>query len=321
MLLDRFADEYREMTADTEVDFQTEEPYRILSENMNGTYLNLLAGTIEKVLARGDSDGVIITHGTDTLQYTAAVLGYLFGTQGIPVVLVSSDYPLEDARANGLENFAYAVDFITHRYGSGVYVSYKNPGGNPKIHRATRLLPHMTASSLVFSIADSYFGEYEGKKFIYNSSYTCVKKGDISGEVCYNRMTGADGGSIRLSENAPEILWIHPYVGMCYPKITGNDKAVLLDSYHSGTIGISKELHDFMDDAGKQKIPVFLYGLPLEEHAYETVKSYEQMGIQVLPEMSGIAAYCKLWLALCGGLDLSGTMNSVIAEDCIFQMK
>ena len=42
--------------------------------------------------------------------------------------MVSSDYPLEDQRANGLVNFICGVDFIREKNYNGVYVSYKNKG-------------------------------------------------------------------------------------------------------------------------------------------------------------------------------------------------
>lgn len=87
------------------MEFFVEEPYRILSENMNAGYVNRLADCVRKVMARNDSEGIIITHGTDTLQYTAALLSYVFGTDCVPVLLVSSDFPLEDERANGMRNF------------------------------------------------------------------------------------------------------------------------------------------------------------------------------------------------------------------------
>ena len=50
-------------------------------------------------------DGVIITHGTDTLQYTAAFTGYIMAGAQIPIVLVSANYVLEDVRSNGVDNF------------------------------------------------------------------------------------------------------------------------------------------------------------------------------------------------------------------------
>lgn len=46
--------------------FQTEAPYTTLSEYMDGSHLNLLISCIREQLTK-DIDGIIVTHGTDTL--------------------------------------------------------------------------------------------------------------------------------------------------------------------------------------------------------------------------------------------------------------
>lgn len=95
--------------------FLTESPFTTLSEYMDGSHLNLLIACIQKLLtgscAKG-IDGIIITHGTDTLPFTAAALGMCFAYAKIPILLVSSNYILDDPRANGLTNFNAAVDYI-----------------------------------------------------------------------------------------------------------------------------------------------------------------------------------------------------------------
>lgn len=48
---------------------------------------------------------------------------------------------------------------------------------------------------------------------------------------------------------------------------------------------------------------------------------YEQYGIRVLPKMSLIATYCKLWLALSNDLDVNSIMNTCIAEDIIQEQR
>ena len=67
-----------------------------------------LAKYIKEQIESEKYDGIIITHGTDTLQYTSAMLGYMFDDVSIPIVLVSSNYVLEDKRANGLINLSKA---------------------------------------------------------------------------------------------------------------------------------------------------------------------------------------------------------------------
>ena len=101
-------------------EFVIRTPYCILSENLSGRELELLVACVNELKEK--VDGIIITHGTDTLQYTAAALGYVYSNLAIPIVLVSSNYVLEDSRANGLTNFACAVSFIHAGQGHGVFV-------------------------------------------------------------------------------------------------------------------------------------------------------------------------------------------------------
>lgn len=94
--------------------FRTEAPYTTLSEYMDGSHLNRLIACVQSLLTTDnpDIDGIIITHGTDTLPYTAAALGMCFAYARIPIILVSSNYILDDPRANGLTNFTAAVAYI-----------------------------------------------------------------------------------------------------------------------------------------------------------------------------------------------------------------
>ena len=316
-LLEMYKQAYNRTVAETDVVFDTEEPYRILSENLDAKHENLLIQTVAKALQDKETEGIIITHGTDTLQYSAAILGYVFGTKTVPIVLVSSDFPLEDARANGVINFAHAVDVIKYRRGTGVFVSYCNVEQYPVIHRATKLLAHPQYSADVESVRYQNFGMYfedeeetEKDTFLPNEAYH-----EPEGAYCNLGSLSEDTSLPQLSEDGSGILWVRPYVGMTYPQLTEKHQAVLLDSYHSGTIRISEDLSRFMKEAVEREIPVFLTGIIAEEHAYETVGAYEELGIIVLPEISNIAAYCKLWLAISNHMELVKTMKACVAED------
>ena len=87
------------------------EPYTILSENLDGDILRKLIREVACALQDGYK-GIIITHGTDTLQYTGAALGYTFGLCSVPIILVSSNYPIENPRANGVDNLHGAVCWL-----------------------------------------------------------------------------------------------------------------------------------------------------------------------------------------------------------------
>jgi L-asparaginase len=60
-----------------------------------------------------DCDGVVVVHGTDTMAYTASVLGFLLADLGKPVVLTGSQRPLAFVRSDARSNLVDAVDLAT----------------------------------------------------------------------------------------------------------------------------------------------------------------------------------------------------------------
>ena len=58
--------------------------------------------------AREDVDGIVITHGTDTMAYTASVLSFMLRGIRIPVVLTGSQLPIEHPLTDGPDNLRTA---------------------------------------------------------------------------------------------------------------------------------------------------------------------------------------------------------------------
>lgn len=304
-IIDMYLNKYG--TDNNSVNFIIDEPFRILSENMSSENIIMLIKAVNKAIQIDKFNGIIITHGTDTLQYTAAILGYVFAHVNIPIVLVSANYVLDDKRTNGLYNFKYAVDFIKIMQGKGVFVSYKNTNDMAYIHRATRLQNPIMLSDDVSSVMNSWYGRFDGDKYYGNPDY----------RVVHEDIKMFDGINVKLSDKSNEILRIIPYVGMTYPDINKEVKVILHESYHSGTIRISDELEEFALEAKKRNIPIFLTGLNSNEAEYETVKLYRSFGIIPLNESSVISQYCKLWLALSNGKDIFEVMKQSVGEDFI----
>jgi L-asparaginase len=83
------------------LDSSTLEPENILA----------LARLIREQAAR--SDGIVLVHGTDTMAYTASVLGFLLASLGKPVVLTGSQRPLAYIRTDARGNLVDAVTLAT----------------------------------------------------------------------------------------------------------------------------------------------------------------------------------------------------------------
>jgi len=77
--------------------------FSFFSEDLTPKHWSELAVTVAEHISRG-VDGVVVTHGTDTMGYTAAALSFALQNLPVPVVLVgaqrSEDRPSSDAASN-----------------------------------------------------------------------------------------------------------------------------------------------------------------------------------------------------------------------------
>ncbi len=265
-------------------DYDTEEPYTALSENNTGETLATLLASVGKGLS-GDYDGIVVTHGTDTLQYSAAALSYAFSDCRIPICLVSSNAPIEDPAANGLLNLHGALRFITEVGTPGVWVAYQNRGEELKIHCGTRLLGSVAFSDRVASIHDSYYGILpEGEPFRKNPDYRELADGM------------AAMGAVKLPTYCREILVVEPFPGRCYPKISDTVRYIIHTSYHSGTINTASEAtREFFEEARERGITPFLTGVTAGA-AYESTRLFEDLGLHPLYNIAPISVFVKLWM-------------------------
>jgi len=83
------------------------------SENMRFAHYNVLAEEIKKEIAAG-VDGIIITHGTDTLHYTAAALSFILENLPVPVLLVGSQRSSDRGSTDAHLNLMNAVYFAAN---------------------------------------------------------------------------------------------------------------------------------------------------------------------------------------------------------------
>ena len=91
------------------------------SEDMRFAHYNLMAKEIAKEAAKG-FDGVIITHGTDTMHYSAAALAFALEGIGIPVILVGAQRSSDRGSTDAATNLVSAAYFIANSDFAGVAI-------------------------------------------------------------------------------------------------------------------------------------------------------------------------------------------------------
>ncbi len=286
-----------------DMQFETAEPYSILSEELSGVELAKLARCIEKESA--GFDGVIVTHGTDTLAYTAAYLSYLFG-DSLPIALVSSAAPLSSCHSNGRHNFAAALQYI--KSGSkGVAVPWYFQGA-AVIHHGARLFRQRPYDDLLQSIGDEVLF-YMGPGALAGSWRECSGSGRLSSLLSLSdeQLTGGFG----------RVLYIKALPGTFYPALAGSGaKAVMIESYHSGTLCADGRFARFMSEAKELGIPVFITGTGGRAQEYATAEKFRTLGAIPLPQAAPDAMYVKLCLAL----EAEGDLTEIMCEQCAGEM-
>ncbi|MCD6367856.1 MAG: Glu-tRNA(Gln) amidotransferase subunit GatD [Candidatus Aenigmarchaeota archaeon] len=95
---------------------------RKLSENVDFDDYEKLVKEIKKEMKR-KVKGIIITHGTDTLHYTASALSFAIENPPLPIILVGSQRSSDRASSDGPMNLICAAQFITKTDFKGVAIS------------------------------------------------------------------------------------------------------------------------------------------------------------------------------------------------------
>lgn len=156
--------------------------YNVFSENIKPAHWSKLSSRVRKAVAEG-VQGVVITHGTDTLGYTAAALSFALSGVPIPVVIVgaqrSSDRPSSDATLNliGGVSFAALAPF------SGVYAAMHLGESDDRValHRGTRVRKNHTSRRDAFVSVGVPLAAVWGPSGLEDVTTGLPKRGDAGG--------------------------------------------------------------------------------------------------------------------------------------------
>ena len=126
------------------------------SENLKPEHWTLIANKVAEKIKSGIYRGIVISHGTDTMHYTASALSFALQNPPVPVVLVgaqrSSDRPSSDAALNLIG----ATVFCIKTSYSGVFVAMHAGPSDDVIacHVGTRVRKNHTSRRDAFESID-----------------------------------------------------------------------------------------------------------------------------------------------------------------------
>jgi glutamyl-tRNA(Gln) amidotransferase subunit D len=133
----------------------------ILSENMTPTIWQDLARAVYDEI-RGGARGIIVTHGTDTMAYSAAALSFMIDTP-VPIIFTGSQRSADRPSSDNAMNAICAAAAATSELGEVAVVMHATTSDDIcSIHRGTRVRKMHTSRRDAFrSLGISPIGEIE----------------------------------------------------------------------------------------------------------------------------------------------------------------
>ncbi|KAA2282429.1 Glu-tRNA(Gln) amidotransferase subunit GatD [Candidatus Nitrosocosmicus sp. SS] len=127
------------------------------SENITPDHWTIIAQRISQAVTKEHFDGIIISHGTDTLHYTSSALSFALKNIPIPVILVGSQRSSDRPSSDAFSNLVGAIRFIKDSKYSGIFVCMHHNTSDEVIacHLGTRVRKNHTSKRDAFKSLDS----------------------------------------------------------------------------------------------------------------------------------------------------------------------
>ena len=263
------------------------------SENIGPTHWKGMAEEVAKRIA-GGAEGVVISHGTDTLHYTAAALSFALANLPVPVLLVgaqrSSDRPSSDAASN----LTGAVALAGRSDMAAVGVAMHGDLSDQLIvaHRGTRVRKCHTSRRDAFkSINSTPLASYDLKTGQIEMT-NGVPKRDKSRKVV---------SKSRFDQHAYLIKFYPGFnPDMIDSAVSDGARGLVIEG--TGLGHVSRYLFDSLKKALQKEVPVFMTSQTIwgrvDMNVYNTGRDLLNLGVTPLEDMIPETAVVKLmWVA------------------------
>ncbi len=271
--------------------------FELFSESIRFEHYKKVLEEVEKEINENGAKGVVITHGTDTMSYTAAALSFGIENLNVPVVLTgaqrSSDRPSSDA----FRNFYDSVLVAAHSNIAEVMVVMHETSSDLRsaVHRGTRVRKMHTSRRDAFqSISIPPLAFVTEKKEIKYTGipYKAIKKSNKSQKISINPQFEEKTALIYFHPNFnPEVIDFYVDRGYRGLVIAGTGLG------HVGTYVFKSLQRALEEDIVVVMTSQCLYGL-LGMTVYENGRDLLKLGVLSSHSMLPEVAFIKLAHAL-----------------------
>jgi glutamyl-tRNA(Gln) amidotransferase subunit D len=285
------------------------------SENLKPDHWTMIADKVAEKVKSGKYRGIVVSHGTDTMHYTAAALSFALQGLPIPVVLVgaqrSSDRPSSDAALNLLG----ATIFAAKSEYAGVFVAMHASTSDDAIacHVGTRVRKNHTSRRDAFESID-----VTPVALVRNSSTIEMQKSEIK---LAKRSEGNDNLAAAKTKFDDRVALLKYYPGFDpglieYAAKAGY-RAIILEG--TGLGHVSKECFPALRKAVDAGIMVCMTSQCIwgrvRMTVYDTGRDLLDIGVVPLSDMISETATVKAMWALANSKDAKKVMQENLANE------
>jgi glutamyl-tRNA(Gln) amidotransferase subunit D len=282
------------------------------SENLTPTHWTAIAEKVAEKVKSGMYSGVVVSHGTDTMHYTAAALSFALQYLPVPVVLVgaqrSSDRPSSDAALNLLG----ATIFATRADAAGVFVAMHAGTSDDAvaIHVGTRVRKNHTSRRDAFESIDA-----TPVAIVRDSAIEMQEKSGIDVMPRARR-------ELKLQpyfDSRAALIKYHPGFDptMVYWLISNGYGAIVFEG--TGLGHVNKDLFGVLKEAAEKGVHMFMTSQCIwgrvRMTVYDTGRDLLDIGVVPLSDMISETAVVKAMWALANAKDVKKAMQENIAGE------
>ena len=283
----------------------TEVLFSEYSENLLPDHWEKIAGKLDSY-SRSDYDGIIIAHGTDTMQYTATALSFSLIGYPKPVALVGSQRSSDRPSSDAAFNLIAATRFLTEEKIPGFFVVMHNSSSDDEIacHWGTRVRKNHTSRRDAF-------------KTVGGSPAYIIKNNIIEKNKLFNPPKREYNPRIKFDNR---ILSLKYYPGLD-PKIveyaiSSGYKGIIFEGTGLGHVG--KIMYDVIEKAKKKGLFLGMTSQCIDGMVrmtvYDSGRDLLNLGVTPLGNMIPETALVKAMWALANSKD-SSEMEKFMKEN------
>ncbi|MDR0334499.1 MAG: Glu-tRNA(Gln) amidotransferase subunit GatD [Methanomassiliicoccaceae archaeon] len=261
----------------------------VFSENVNSEHWQALAKTIEEELNNG-ADGIVVTHGTDTMGFTAAALSFMLKELSAPVIITGSQRSTDRPSSDAYGNLLASVRFCVSSKAAGVYVIMHDSMNDDSfaVHRGTRVRKMHTSRRDAFRSINT----------------VPVARMDGNGKITFNdEVPKASAKTKAFTKMSDDVILLHFYPGMdpaLFRDAAVNSKGIVIAGSGLGHVsdGIASLLKEAIDKGAIAVMTSQCINGPTGMNVYDTGRELQNIGVIPMNDMLPETAYVKLMWAI-----------------------